>query len=72
MKTLQQVDEMPTEGQFVAVWMYNNRPWSLTLRYKGAALETYDEALDEWRSCVQTYNHIWETNTAHYIIVAEE
>ena len=25
---MKQVDEMPTGGQFVAVWQYNKKPWS--------------------------------------------
>lgn len=44
-----EVNEMPKTGQFVAVWIYDNLPWSTTYAWDGANLFQYveeDEAFE--------------------------
>jgi len=38
---MKQVSEMPTSGQFVAVWMYNNKIWSSVYKYESGCLNLY-------------------------------
>ncbi len=45
MKTL---DSMPTTGQFVAVYEYNNEVWSSTYKWEDGKLLTYNEKPDEF------------------------
>jgi len=45
---MKQVDEMPTSGQFVAVWQYNKLPWSNVFEWDyGGDLYIYNETADE-------------------------
>ena len=45
---MKQVDEMPTSGQFVAVWQYNKKPWSEVYEWDcDGDLFTYNESADE-------------------------
>jgi hypothetical protein len=38
----------PESGQYVAVWVFNERPWSATFRYNAGHLEEYDTFRDVW------------------------
>lgn len=38
---MKQVDEMPTSGQFVAVWEFNNLAYSSTLKWVDGVLFGY-------------------------------
>lgn len=38
---MKQISEMPTSGQFVAVWMYNNKIWSSVYKYESGCLNLY-------------------------------
>ena len=45
---MKQVDEMPTSGQFVAVWQCNKKPWSEVYEWDcDGDLYTYNETADE-------------------------
>ena len=40
---MKQVDEMPTSGQFVAVWIgFDGRIWSDTVKWKSGSLYSYN------------------------------
>ena len=40
---MKQVDEMPKDGQFVAVWSgFDGRIWSDTLKWKNGSIYSYD------------------------------
>ena len=46
---MKQVDEMPKEGQFVAVWEYNGMVWSDVIRHTcNGLLECCNADGDEW------------------------
>ena len=38
---MKQVSKIPTSGQFVAVWMYNNKIWSSVYKYESGCLNLY-------------------------------
>lgn len=38
--------EMPTNGQFVAVWVYDGKTWSTTYKWENGDLLRYDETED--------------------------
>ena len=40
---LQTVEKMPTDGQFVAAWDHDGRPYSSTLKWVDGVLYIYDE-----------------------------
>lgn len=43
---------VPTKGQFIAVWMFEGKPWSGTYQYDSeGCIEVYNENLDEWQPC---------------------
>ena len=43
------VDKMPTEGQFIKVWKYNDMLWCDTLMWDGDTLFVYvDEESEGW------------------------
>lgn len=44
-------NRMPESGQFVALWTYEGRPWSATLKYEnGILLEWQQQELDIGRT----------------------
>lgn len=46
-----EVYEQPIGGQFVAVWIWNNKPYSGTYRYnKRDYLERYMPDIDTWET----------------------
>ena len=45
---MKQISEMPTSGQFIAVWMYNNKIWSSVYKYESGCLVDVDyEPVDD-------------------------
>lgn len=64
---LLRVDERPTTGQFVAIWMHNGKPWSDTFMYDDFnLLHVFDSAQDEFiraGSCAMPL-----TSEIHYYI----
>lgn len=40
----------PTEGQFIAIWKYNDHLWSATLRWEGDTLLYYNEDGEEYEN----------------------
>ena len=46
---MKKVKEMPTSGQFVAVWEYDGNLWSNTMEWKeDGCLYHYEETGDKW------------------------
>lgn len=45
---MKQVNEMPTEGQFVAMWEYNNKIWSDTFRWVDGSLKISSKDGEDW------------------------
>lgn len=45
---MKQVNEMPTEGQFVAVYKFNDNVWSGVYKYEHGELYEYDTMGDSW------------------------
>lgn len=40
--------EMPSQGQFVAVWFIGDVPYSATLRWECGQLKAYNYSEDSW------------------------
>lgn len=49
---MKQVDEMPTSGQFVAVWEHDGEMWCETLKWKRDKLFAYSREDDEFGDLV--------------------
>lgn len=45
---MRRVDECPTTGQFVVMWVYNNTLWSYTYQWDGDTLQRYNEVDGEF------------------------
>lgn len=45
---MKQVNEMPTTGQFVAVWEYNGQIWSGIYDWQDDYFHEYDNHDDDW------------------------
>lgn len=45
---LQRVTEMPTSGQFIVMWEYNNLPWACVYRILNDSLYKYDDNGDAY------------------------
>ena len=49
--------EMPSEGQFVAVWFIGDSPYSATLRWEHGQLKVYNYSGDCWDcECAHGYS----------------
>lgn len=46
---IRKTNEMPTEGQFAALWNFNGGLWCATFKYKHGCLHRYDSNEDGWR-----------------------
>ena len=46
--SIKQVSQMPTEGQFVAVWIYDGAIWSDTLKYVDGVLHCFSDELNDF------------------------
>lgn len=54
----------PKTGQFVAVWEYNNQPWSITVRYAPGGMQEYNSVAGEWASL----SAIWPRDAVFYTV----
>ena len=45
---IETVDEMPIEGQFVAIWFYNDKMWAGTFLWVNEQLFEYNEKEDDF------------------------
>ena len=61
------VDEMPTDGQFIKVWKYNDVLWCDTLTWDGDILFIYVDGEDEGWVLEETRLNKCATDI-HYII----
>jgi hypothetical protein len=48
MENMKQVEERPTEGQWVELWVYKKEIWSDTYRMCGGEIYIFNEESDEW------------------------
>lgn len=54
---MKQVNEMPAEGQFVAVWMFGDAVWSGIFENKdGVLFEYMNDADDSWEATGDYFN----------------
>ena len=49
---IEKVDEMPTKGQFTAVWIFNNKVWSETYLWVENQLFEYNQGDDDFTTIV--------------------
>lgn len=42
------IAELPTSGQFVAIWFVNDQPFCATLKWEDNQLKQYNEEYDEF------------------------
>jgi len=47
--------EMPSEGQFIAVWQWNGSPWSSTYRVIDGSPQLYNEFTNEWEDEIAAF-----------------
>lgn len=45
---MKEVEEKPTTGQFVELWIHDGEVFSQTMRWNGIVLETYSSYHDQW------------------------
>ena len=66
---MKQVDEMPTSGQFVAVWQYNGKIWSGVYINRGEWIDVYLIEDDDFeRNNAETVKNHLEKQSAKYFI----
>lgn len=53
---MKQISEIPTNGQFVAVWVYNGHPWSGTFKINNELQLEFDVRKDKWFDCGKYYD----------------
>jgi hypothetical protein len=51
---------MPKEGQFVAIWTFEGRVWSCTLKWESSKLYFYDADTDHFRHFFPLIPRPWE------------
>lgn len=56
---MNEVSEMPKEGQFVAVWIYRGKIWSDTFRWKLGNLYYFENDHDSFCSYWNEQSHPW-------------
>jgi len=64
------VDEMPTEGQFIKVWKFNDMLWSWTLKWEDGVLFLYVDSTEDQDSHWEAEGValVDEVTDIHYII----
>jgi hypothetical protein len=72
MDKLVQVSAKPTEGQFVAVWMYGGNPWSGTFKWIDGILMEYVEEPDGFVTHLGTGNDHYFDNYNPIFYIAQE
>ncbi|AFQ97164.1 putative phage protein [Aeromonas phage Aes508] len=66
---MKRVNEMPKNGQFVVVWVYDGKLWSETWRWNDGVVEIHDIAFDEWRTNDCYYDDCYEDLELNYSVV---
>ena len=56
---MNEVSEMPQEGQFVAIWIYRGEIWSDTFKWKSGKLYYFENADDCFRSYWTDQSQPW-------------
>ena len=67
---MKQVSEMPTSGQFVAVWEWNGAPWSAAYKWESGCLKIYSTFDDEWEKVkhpTSLKNHLSINDASYYV-----
>lgn len=54
---MKEVQEMPTKGQFVAMWEYDGVLWAHTYKWEGKTLFRYDQGPDEFMEDSDHFEH---------------
>lgn len=68
---MKHVNEMPKNGQFVVVWVYDGKLWSETWRWNNGVVEILmdDATAEEWRTNDCYYDDGYEDLELNYIVV---
>lgn len=68
---MKHVNEMPKNGQFVVIWVYDGKLWSETWRWNGAVVEILidDATTEEWRTNDCYYDDGYEDLELNYIVI---
>ena len=66
---MKQVSEMPTSGQFVAVWIFDGEVWSEVYINQGTYMDVYSASDDEWDAIpiTQAINHFNKYGAQYFI-----
>ena len=59
---MKQISNAPLEGQFVAVWVYNNQVWSDVYRWDGVDLWVYTDTTDDFDKLTYLDTTAWGNN----------
>lgn len=70
---MQEIIGMPSKGQFVAVWEYNNEIWSNTVKIEDGKVFVYSEHHDDWvrdRLFLESMEHLEDENASvrYYVV----
>jgi hypothetical protein len=64
--------KMPQKGQFIIVWIYNNKLWSDTVMWKDRMLFTAKDHGNTWKEETNRINYIKRNYPTLYIKKEEE
>ena len=67
---MKQVSEMPTSGQFVAVWEWNGAPWSAAYKWESGQLNVYsifDDTMEKVEHPSTLKSHLNRNNALYFI-----
>jgi len=62
-----EVKLMPSKGQFIAVWEYDDNIWCITYKWFGGVLKTYNRKDDCWRIVDQETELLQLSNMKFFI-----
>lgn len=70
---MKQVEDMPEVGQFIAVWEFDNTPWSCTLRIIGDLddhfVECYNSQIDDWE---KEHKNVYKRIEAKFYVLGDQ
>lgn len=68
---MKHVNEMPKNGQFVVVWVYDGKLWSETWRWNNGVVEILmdDVTAEDWRVNDCYYDDGYEDLELNYIVI---
>lgn len=68
---MKHVNEMPKNGQFVVVWVYDGKLWSETWRWNNGVVEILmdDDTAEDWRVNDCYYDDGYEDLELNYIVI---